>query len=163
MTMPSASHVVEELAACCVVLPAGRVFLDRFGDSAELSRSLIALIRAGKKRAGASLLWAHEHEREPVPMPGDIGIILDDRHRPVMVTRVTHVETVPFRRVTAAYAALEGESDGSLERWSEGHWAFFTRECEAIGRTPDESMPIVCSVFEVVEVQLRRLEGAQVQ
>jgi hypothetical protein len=53
-----------------------------------------------------------------------------------LVTRVTHVETVPFRRVTAAYAALEGEGDG----------------CEATGRTPDESMPIVCSVFEVVEV-----------
>src|SRR5262245_55166554 len=123
MTMPSVRDVVEELATCGVVLPAGRVFLDPFGDSAELSRSLIALIRAGRKRAGASLLWAHEHEGEPVPVPGDIGIILDDRHRPVMVTRVTHVEIVPFRRVTAAYAALEGEGDGSLEHWREGHWA----------------------------------------
>ena len=48
--------------------------------------------------------------------------------------------------------AIEGEGDGSLAYWCEGHWAFFTRECQRIGRVPVETMPMVCTVFELLAV-----------
>jgi uncharacterized protein YhfF len=57
---------------------------------------------------------------------------------------------LPFDEVTAEYAAIEGEGDGSLAYWREAHRAFFGRECERIGRQPVDSMPVVCSIFEVV-------------
>ncbi len=155
-TVPSIQSVVNDLAARGINLPAGlpegRIFLDRFGDSPELSRSLIALIRAGGKRAGASLLWGHEHDGEPVPAVGDIGIVLDDTDEPALVTRVTSVEVCPFDQVTPEFAALEGEGDLSLSWWRDAHWAFFSRECAAIGRVPHESMPVVCAAFEVLHV-----------
>jgi len=148
--LPDIQILIDDLAARGIALPSGRVFLDEFGDSPELSRELLGLIRGGGKRAGASLLWTHEHEGESVPPVGDIGIVLDDLKRPAPVTRVTCVDVRAFENVTAEYAAIKGEGDGSLEHWRRGHWAFFSRECAAIGRTPDASMPIVCAVFEVL-------------
>jgi uracil-DNA glycosylase/uncharacterized protein YhfF len=151
-TMPDLQTVLGDLAQAGITLPSGRVFLDQLGDSPELSDKLIGLIRGGGKRAGASLLWMHEQEQDPVPSVGDIGIVLDHAMRPTLVTRVTDVEVVPFDHVTPQFAAREGEGDLSLDDWRRGHWAFFSRECATLGRPPELSMPIVCASFEVLHV-----------
>jgi uncharacterized protein YhfF len=150
--LPPLQLVLDELARRAVVLPPGPVALDAYGDSPELARELIALILAGRKRAGTGLLWSYEAEGEPLPEVGTIEIVVDDQGEPVVVTRLTSVEVVPFGEVTAAYAAMEGEGDGSLSYWREGHWAYFSRECARIGRVPSEEMPVVCGVFEVLQV-----------
>jgi uncharacterized protein YhfF len=147
---PSLDTVLAELAARGVDVPPGRVRLDAYGDSAELSRSLIALIRDGRKRAGTALLWSFEHEGEALPEVGDVEIVLDHDGRPVLITRLVRVDVRPFDQVDAAYAAIEGEGDGSLAYWRAGHWDYFSRECARIGRVPDTTMPVVCGVFEVV-------------
>lgn len=85
-------------------------------------------------------------------MVGDIEVVIDHRQQPVLITRIVSVEQMPYSEVSAEYAAIEGEGDGSLAYWREGHWAFFSRECERIGREPSESMPVVCSVFELLRV-----------
>jgi uncharacterized protein YhfF len=153
-TMASAAmdvdSLVEKLRAAGVVIPPGRVTADHFGDSPELSDELIALIRSGAKRAGTSLIWAMEIDGDPMPTEGDISIVLDHRDEPVLLTRVTQVEVATFESVTAEYAAIEGEGDGSLAFWREGHWNFFSRECARIGREPTWDMPVVCTVFEVL-------------
>jgi uncharacterized protein YhfF len=150
VAQPPLDAVLAELAAKGVALPPGRVRLDAYGDSPELSRSLIELILAGRKRAGTALLWSFEHEDEPLPEVGDIEIVLDHDGAPVLVTRLVRVEICPFDQVDDAYAAIEGEGDGSLAYWREGHWDYFTRECVRMGREPDAAMPVVCGVFEVV-------------
>ncbi len=144
--------VVRTLDSLGVSVPAGRVVLGRYGDSASSSIELLALIRSGRKRAGTSLLWAYAFDGEPLPCAGDIEIVLDQLDRPAIVTRITHVEIVPYDRVTAAYAAVEGEGDGSLAHWRRVHWSFFTRECHRIAREPGEGMPVVCCIFEVLQV-----------
>lgn len=152
MTLPSLATVLAKLAARGIAVPPGRVGLDTFGDSPELSRELVDLIRDGRKRAGTSLLWAHEHEDEPLPEVGDVDIVVDHEGEPAAVTRVVRVQVVPFEQVDAAYAALEGEGDGSLAHWRAAHWHFFGRECARMGRAPTEDMPVVCCVFEVLAV-----------
>jgi uncharacterized protein YhfF len=97
-------------------------------------------------------LWACEAEAEPLPMTGDIEVVIDHRNEPVLVTRLTRVEIVPYDEVTAEYAAIEGEGDGSLAYWRKAHWAFFSRECQRIGREPVQTMPVICSVFELLSV-----------
>ena len=62
------------------------------------------------------------------------------------------MEVVPFNEVSAEFAAREGEGDGSLEYWRKAHWAYFSRECGRMGREPIETMPVVCSSFEVLNV-----------
>lgn len=147
---PPLDAVLAHLAAKGVALPPGRVRLDTYGDSPELSRSLIERIIEGRKRAGTALLWSFEHEGEPLPEVGDIEIVLDHAGTPVLVTRLVRVEVLPFDGVDAEYAAIEGEGDGSLAHWRAVHQDCFARECASIGRVPDASMPVVCNVFELV-------------
>jgi len=150
--LPPVSVVLSKLRTLGVVLPEGPVRLDGYGDSAALSEELLELIRQGRKRAGTSLLWAMEAENEALPNAGEIEVVLDHRNQPALVTRIVQVSVVPYSAVTPEYAAIEGEGDGSLEYWRQAHWAFFSRECKRIGRVPAESMPVVCSVFEVLHV-----------
>ncbi len=152
MTSPSLATVVAKLSAAGIEVPPGRLVLDTFGDAPELSRELVALIRAGRKRAGTSLLWSHEHEDEPLPEVGDIGIVVDHEGEPAAITRVVHVHVTAFDEVDEAYAALEGEGDGSLAYWRAAHWDVFGRECARIGRAPAPDMPVVCCAFELVAV-----------
>ena len=152
MTPPDLATVRAKLAAMGVDVPPGRVVLDSFGDSPELSRELVALICAGRKRAGTSLLWAHEHEGEPLPEVGEVDVVVDHEGEPVAITRTVRVQVVAFDEVDEAYAALEGEGDRSLAHWRAAHWDVFGRECVRIGRVPAEDMPVVCCAFELVAV-----------
>ncbi|MDZ7589176.1 MAG: ASCH domain-containing protein [Rubrivivax sp.] len=151
-TLPTAAELVARLAARGVTLPPGPVRVDGYGDSAALSAELLDLIRAGPKRAGTSLLWALEADGEPLPRVGDIEIVVDHDLQPALVTRITRVQVLAFDAVDADYAATEGEGDGSLDHWRRAHWAFFGRECRRLGREPTASMPVVCSVFELLQV-----------
>lgn len=85
-----------------------------------------------------------------MPQAGDIEIVVDHLFNPVLLTRLTRVAVVAFNEVSAKYAATEGEGDGSLEHWREGHWRFFSRECARIGRIPSQDMPVVCNEFELL-------------
>ena len=154
--LPSVAFLVAKLKEAGVVLPPGPVRVDGYGDSEALSEELLELIRSGKKRAGTGLLWAYEAESEPLPSQGDIEIVVNHRNEPVLVTRLTSVEFMPYSEVSAEYAAIEGEGDGSLEFWRSAHWAFFSRECHRLGREPHHTMPVVCSVFEVLNVLQQR-------
>lgn len=151
-TTPTLEHVLSQLQALGVTLPAGDIRVEGYGDSPQLSEELLSLIRAGRKRAGTGLLWLHEYENDAPAKEGDIEIVVTHRGEPAVITRIVSVSTVPYSEVTAEYAAIEGEGDGSLEYWRKAHWAYFSRVCESIGRKPSEAMPVVCCVFEVLDV-----------
>jgi uncharacterized protein YhfF len=142
--------VRAKLAARGTPLPDGRVSVDQFGDSAELSSELLALIASGKKRGGASLHAAYAIEKLPVPQVGEIRIVLDHHDRPVFVTRNTAVDIIPFHAVGADFAACEGEGDDSLAYWRQAHLNYFTRTSPELGITFNEHMLIVCERFEVL-------------
>lgn len=151
-TLPSVEALLTRLTELGITLPPGRVRVDAYGDSPELSEALLTLIRSGQKRAGTGLLWAMAVDGDPLPAVGDIEIVVDHLNAPALITRVTRVSVVPYSEVTPAYAAIEGEGDGSLAYWRDAHWAFFSRECARIGRAPSEAMPVVCSMFEVLAI-----------
>ena len=151
-SLPPIESLVAKLRAQGITLPPGPVHADGYGDTPELSESLLELIRLGRKRAGTGLLWAYEHDGEHIARVGDIEIAVDHLYEPAIVTRIVSSEVVPFDEVTAEYAAIEGEGDGSLDYWRQAHWAYFCRECRRIGREPAESMPVICCVFEVLDV-----------
>jgi uncharacterized protein YhfF len=68
----------------------------------------------------------------------------------VCVTETVGVEIVAFNAVTAEFAAVEGEGDGSLAFWRRVHEEFFARDCARLQRVPQADMPVVCERFEVV-------------
>ncbi len=140
------------LASRGTPLPDGVISIDQYGDSAELSFDLLALIASGKKRGGASLYAAYAIEKLPVPQIGDICIVLDYYNKPVFVTRNTAVDIVPFHAVGSGFAACEGEGDGSLVYWRSAHLDYFTRTGPELGLVFSEDMLIVCVRFEVLYV-----------
>lgn len=152
LELPTVESLIAKLSALGINLPNGSVRVDAYGDSPGLSEQLLDLIRSGRKRAGTGLLWAYEADGESIPAAGDIEIVVDHHNEPALVTRITSVQVIAYGEVTAEYAAIEGEGDGSLAYWREAHWAFFSRECQRLGRKPDESMLVVCGVFEVLNV-----------
>src|SRR5688572_9151645 len=115
--LPKVEDLAAKLQSLGIDLPRGAVSVSAFGDSSALSEELFSLIRRGVKRAGASLLWAYEADSESIPAVGELEIVVDHRHEPALVTRITEVEVVPFSQVSAQFAAREGEGDGSLEHW----------------------------------------------
>ncbi len=127
-------------------------FLEAFYfDVNEASANeLAALVLAGRKRATASLLWAYEHDQEPLPKPGDLSIVTDYGGTPLCVIETTAVEVTPFEDVGAEFAATEGEGDGSLAYWRDVHDVYFAGECARIGRTPTPDMPVICERFRVI-------------
>jgi uncharacterized protein YhfF len=121
-----------------------------FGDSAAMADELGDLVRRGVKTATASLYWEYEAEDEPLPEIGQRSIILDGQGNPLCIIVTTEVFVRPFNQFDAQFAYDEGEGDRSLDYWRDGHWAFFSRACAAIGRTPEETMLVVGERFRVV-------------
>lgn len=121
-----------------------------FGDSEALADELADLMMRGIKRATTSAVWSFEAEGKALPRPGDLSIVTTGSGAPLCVIETRSVEIVPFSDVTAAFAAAEGEGDGSLAFWQAGHRDYFMRECAAAGREFCERMPVVCEHFEVV-------------
>ncbi len=139
-TLPTVESLIARLAALGIALPPGPVQVDGYGDSPELSEDLLALIRSGKKKAGTGLLWAYEADAQEFPREGAIEIVIDHNNQPALVTRIIRVEIVAYSDVTAEYAALEGEGDGSLEYWRKAHWAFFCASASELAGNP----PRIC-------------------
>jgi len=120
-----------------------------FGDSAQLSEELNALVISGRKSATASLLWEWEFEDETLPSIGQHDVLLSWSNVLVGVIRTTAICVLPFQEVTAEFAALEGEGDLSLKFWREAHWSFFGNVCNCIGREPSMDMSVVCQEFKL--------------
>ncbi len=121
-----------------------------FGSGAEMETELAELVVAGTKRATASSLLGLLVEDEPVPRVGSYSVILDGTARARCIIRTTAVSIVPFNEVTPGFAALEGEGDGSLAYWRDGHRRFFRQEHTALGIPFDESIPVVCEEFSLI-------------
>jgi uncharacterized protein YhfF len=63
---------------------------------------------------------------------------------------VTNVKVVPFNEITEEDASIEGEGDGSLAYWREGHLKFFKEEAEANNFEFRETDLVVFVTFKVV-------------
>lgn len=121
-----------------------------FDDNEPSANHLAELVVRGIKRATAGLVWSFEAGDQAVPKPGDLTVVTTWDGRPKCVIETTQVDITPFCEVTAEFASVEGEGDGSLQYWREAHKAYYARECARIGRIPSPSMPVACERFKVV-------------
>lgn len=120
-----------------------------FGASSELADALLDLVLAGEKTATASAVWDYEAEGEDLPAVGALSIIADGSGVPRALIVTTSVRVVPFDRVDAEHARLEGEGDRSLEYWRRTHEWFFT-EHSVHGRGFATDMPVILERFALL-------------
>jgi uncharacterized protein YhfF/cyclopropane fatty-acyl-phospholipid synthase-like methyltransferase len=125
---------------------------DRYGFGGEptLAEELAELTVAGRKRATTSLPIEYTSLGEPLPRVGDLSIIVRGSGRPAALIECTELEIVPFGSVDAAFAAVEGEGDGSLAYWRRAHIEYFTGVCQRLGGSFDDSTEVICHVFRVI-------------
>jgi molybdopterin-guanine dinucleotide biosynthesis protein A len=101
-----------------------------FGSGPAMATELGLLVRDGPKRATAGLL--SEYRDEPLPVPGELSVILDGDGVPLCVIRATEVEIRPFGEVDEEFAWTEGEGDRSLAHWRAAHIEFFATQGVAV-------------------------------
>jgi uncharacterized protein YhfF len=121
-----------------------------FGDSAALADELAGLVEGGWKRATTTLPAEFAADGSAVPVAGDLSIVTRADGTPVAIIEIVAVQEIPFAAVDAAYAAEEGEGDGSLAWWRAAHRDYFGRVAARLGATFDERTPVVCQRFRHV-------------
>ena len=81
-----------------------------------VSDELIALVISGKKNAFFTTWATYTIDGEPLPLSGELYVVLDRANNPHCIIETESVEIVPFNQVTWEMAKLEGE-DQNLEEW----------------------------------------------
>jgi uncharacterized protein YhfF len=116
----------------------------------DIADELADLVLRGTKKATTSLPIEFTSLGEPLPEVGSVSIVLRASGAPFAIIERTEVKTIPFDEVDAAYAATEGEGDGSLAHWQRAHREYFESVRERLGGLFDERTPVICQVFRVV-------------
>ncbi|HVG03894.1 MAG TPA: GNAT family N-acetyltransferase [Burkholderiaceae bacterium] len=121
-----------------------------FGNSRRLAHELVELVLNGPKRATAGLGFASDALPHTAAVAGGYSVVTEFDGTPRAVIRTTVLERRKFRDVDAAFAWDEGEGDRTLEDWKRGHWRYFSRECESLGRTMSEDIEVCLERFELL-------------
>lgn len=119
-------------------------------DEPRLAQDRLEAIKAGYQRGSAALAWDIEARGAPLPDVGDLLVLDDALGQPCAVVEVIERRVVPFCDVEEHFAADMGEGDLSLRHWQHAHWDAFAHHAVRLGRTPDDTMPVVALRFELV-------------
>ena len=148
---PACSALAESyLLSLPVAARARHVSADYFCADEHNANFCASLVVAGRKRATCSLAYWYLEKGERMPEQGDLLVVTDWSGLPKVLVEIVSVTLCPFDEVDAAFAAEEGEGDGSQAWWREAHKAFFEREMKAEGREFDEHATLVLERFRVV-------------
>jgi len=122
-----------------------------FHDNKEDADRLAALIVAGEKKAGSSPYRLYELYQADLPKVGKKLIVTNFDGKAQAITEVIKVDTLSFKNISAAYAALDmGTTSEPLKKWKKAHWDFFASALEESGEKPSEDMLVVCEWFETI-------------
>lgn len=119
-----------------------------FGATPAHADELLALVLRGVKTGTASSLWDYQSSGDPLPVEGELSIILDGVGAPRALIETTRVGIVPFDEVGVEHAHAEGEGDRTLAYWRAVHERFW-REHSANPRGYAPDMPVVCERFRL--------------
>ena len=148
---PACSALAEGYLLSLPVAARARHVSEDYFCADEHNANLCAeLVVAGRKRATCSLAYWYLEKGERMPAQGDLLVVTDWSGHPKALVEMVFVTLCPFDEIDAAFAAEEGEGDGSLAWWREAHKAFFEREMKAEGREFDEHATLVLERFRVV-------------
>lgn len=124
--------------------------VEHFGDSPRLADELLDAVTSGRKRATAELVADFIARGDEVPRVGSHWIACDSSGAPRVVIRSVELRIGPFASADVAFAADEGEDDGTLATWQREHRRYWERTAAARGAVWSESDEIVFERFAVV-------------
>ncbi|MCB4808886.1 ASCH domain-containing protein [Tamlana sp. 62-3] len=121
-----------------------------FCDNQSDANDCANLVVKGVKQATSTSLWWFKTNNYALPKVNDLNIITTWGGEAKAIIKTIKVEQVPFNKITANYAKIEGEGDKSLKYWQDVHWAYYAREMAVKGEQPSPNMIIICEQFKTV-------------
>ena len=111
--------------------------------------SQIALILSGRKTAIFSSFPSFSIDSEPLPVSGELYLILDRGENPRCVIELDSVTILPYNEITWEMAKQEGE-DASLAEWREKEQEYLEDEGAIMGFSFTPDIKLVFQTFHVV-------------
>ena len=125
---------------------AGDLFFEAKGFVQD---ELTALVVSCKKTAFFSSYATFAIDQEPLPVSGELYIVVDRSNKPVCVIELESVNIIPFNEVTWEMAALEGE-DQNLEEWRQRKREYLEDEGAVLGFEFTPDMRLVFQAFKKI-------------
>ena len=124
----------------------GDLFFDSKGNN---QASLNSLVLSGQKTAFFTPLATYTINQEPIPISGELYIVVDNNGEPVCVIETQSIEIVPFEEISWQMAKLEGE-DNSFEEWKNKQIAIISDEGDILGFEFSPDIRMVFKTFNVI-------------
>ena len=110
---------------------------------------LLTLVLAGKKTALFSSYSTFAIDNEPLPVSGELYLVLDRAGQPQCVIEFENIQILPYNEVTWEMAKLEGE-DENLDAWKERQKEYLEEEGNILGFDFSPDIKLVFQEFKVV-------------
>lgn len=128
---------------------AGDLFFEAKGFVGD---ELISLVLSGKKTAFFTSYPTFQIDQEPLPVSGELYVVLDRAENPRCIIEIENVSLIPYNEVTWGMAQKEGE-DETLEAWKEKMKEYLEDEGAILGFEFTPNIKLVFQVFKVVYTQ----------
>lgn len=120
------------------------------GLDAETTLQIFELIRTGDKRGTFTLPWIVERTGSRVPRVGQWLVLIDLDGTPVLLTRVTRVDSALFGQVKAEHTAIDGSPVCDPAVWVPLHTVYWNGHLAPFGLSVTPEMPFWVEEFELV-------------
>lgn len=110
---------------------------------------LIALILGNKKTAFFTSWATYSIDQEPLPVSGELYVVLDRANKPRCVIETEAVNIIPFNEVTWNMAQKEGE-DADLAEWKARKQEYLEDEGAVLGFEFTPDIKLVYQTFKVI-------------
>ena len=114
-----------------------------------VSDQLTALVLSGKKTAFFTSFATYAIDQEPLPVSGELYIVVDRANNPVCVIEIPSVTVLPFTEIPWVMAKLEGE-DENLAQWKERKTEYLQEEGDILGFDFKPDLKLVLQTFQVI-------------
>ena len=120
-----------------------------FDSKGFINDELLTLVLCRKKTAFFTPFAYFSINQEPLPVDGELYIVVDKNNHPKCIIEFANVQIVPYNEVTWEMASKEGE-DQNLEEWKNKQREYIEEEGHISGFNFEPDMNLVFQQFNVI-------------
>ena len=144
------TRFLERVRAAMPALDLSAVKVRTFGGSKAMADVIVPLIEQGEKTGTFAMAWEFRNDPAAAPQLNDLYVVTDFEGHPVLLYRVSLVETVAFEDIGPQHVAVEGPNARDVTVWRNIHWPYWGGMLRAQGEEPSMRMPVIFQKFEVL-------------
>ena len=108
-----------------------------------------SIVLAGQKQAFFTTLVTFTIDDEPLPISGELYILVDNQNKPLCVLEIESVNIIPFNEVTFEMVKKEGEC-ATMGEWKEKMQEYIEDEAHVLGFEYAPDIKLVYQTFKVI-------------